>query len=82
MQHSQESINEKVLQIIADVSGRDLSEIGRGTELITDLNLDSLAIYEIVIELEELYDLQISDDHIERLHTVGDAVDYVVSVVR
>lgn len=82
MQHSQESISEKVLQIIADVAGKDLAEIRRETELITDLNLDSLAIYEIVIELEEYYDLQISDEHIERLRTVGDAVDYLVSIVR
>ena len=82
MQHSPESIREKVMLIIADVSGKDLSELRQENELITDLNLDSLAIYEIVIELEEYYDLQISDEHIERLRTIGDAIGYIVSIVR
>jgi len=46
--------------------------------VVKDLNLDSLAMYELVIELEETYNLQISDEEIERIRTIGDMVDYIV----
>jgi len=45
--------------------------------LIADLKLDSLAIYELVVDLEERFGMQISNEDAEGLETVGEAVDYI-----
>lgn len=77
MKAKNESAIEKVKEVIASVAGRDKQELNPGTSLIHDLELDSLALYEIVIELEELYDLRISDEDIERIQTIGEAAAYI-----
>lgn len=70
-------IYDKIVRTIADVVGVEISELHDQTELILDLNLDSLAMYEIVVELEETYDLQISDAEIDRIHTIADVVRHI-----
>jgi acyl carrier protein len=70
-------IYDKVLKTITDISGHSPTELTGRTELIVDLGLDSLAIFEIVIELEETFDLQITDEDVERIKTVDDVVDYI-----
>ncbi len=67
----------KVKQTVAEVAGVEAEQIDSRTELIMDLNLDSLALFEIVIDLEEYYDLQISDEDVDRIKTVGDIVDFI-----
>lgn len=70
-------IYDKVLKTITDISGHSPTELTGRTELILDLALDSLAIFEIVIELEETFDLQITDEDVERIKTIEDVVDYI-----
>ncbi|HAL74319.1 MAG TPA: acyl carrier protein [Clostridiales bacterium] len=70
-------IYDKVLKTITDISGHSPTELNGRTELILDLGLDSLAIFEIVIELEESFDLQITDEDIERIKTIDDIVDHI-----
>ncbi|MDD2533950.1 MAG: acyl carrier protein [Eubacteriales bacterium] len=77
-QDPREAIFDKVISTIADIAGVNISELQGSTELIADLALDSLAMYEIVIELEDVFDLQISDSDIDRIHTVDDAVAYIL----
>lgn len=67
----------KVIQTIEDVTGVEQARLNDETELLMDLNLESLGMFEIVIELEETYDLQISDAEIDRIHTIGDIVDFI-----
>jgi acyl carrier protein len=67
----------RIIQAIAVVTDRAPSELNSQTALVTDLNLDSLAMFEIVIDLEEAFALQISDEDIDRIKTVGDILDYV-----
>lgn len=69
-----EMILHHVCQLIAQVSGNDPGQLGRQTALIGDLNLDSLALYEIVIDLEERFSLQISDEDIDRIRIIDDIV--------
>jgi acyl carrier protein len=64
----------QAIAAIADVSEESLD--GR-TELVRDLNMDSLALYELVIDLEEHYRLQISDEDIDRIKTLDDIVSYI-----
>ena len=64
---------------MATIAGVSLDQITGETELIRDLNLDSLAMYEIVIDLEEAFDLRISDTDLDKIRTVGDAVHLILS---
>lgn len=70
-------IYDKVIRTIAEISGSALTDLKGETELIMDLNLDSLAIFEIVIELEEAFDLRIPDEDIDRIKTINQIVDYI-----
>ncbi len=63
---------------IARLSNLPESEITEGQLLVVDLKLDSLAIYELVVDLEERFGMQISNEDAEGLETVGEAVDYVL----
>ncbi len=75
---TREQVYLKVIQTLAEVAGTTPDELDENTELIKDLNLDSLALYEIVIEFEETYDLQISDNDLEQIQTVADTVDHIL----
>lgn len=72
-----DSIYDQVLKTITDISGHSPTELTGRTELILDLGLDSLAIFEIVIELEETFSLQITDEDVDRIKSIDDVVDYI-----
>ncbi|HET6583491.1 MAG TPA: acyl carrier protein [Nannocystaceae bacterium] len=61
-----------------DVKPEDVSEQKSFTE---DLGADSLAIVELVLALEEQFDVKIPDDEVDKIKTVGDAVAYIKSRV-
>jgi len=70
-------IEEKVFQIVAEQMSVDRSEISRATSFVNDLNADSLDTVELVMELEDEFDLTIPDEEAEKLKTVGEAIDYI-----
>jgi acyl carrier protein len=70
-------IEEKVIQIVSEQLSVDKSEISRNTSFVNDLNADSLDTVELVMELEDEFDLTIPDDQAEKLKTVGEAIDYI-----
>lgn len=74
-------IYDQVTRIVAVVAGRPTADLAGEMELIMDLGLDSLAIFEIVIELEEAYGLKISDADADKIKTIDDAVNYIVQVL-
>ncbi|MBP1757329.1 MAG: acpP [Firmicutes bacterium] len=78
-QDRHETVYDKVVSTIADVAGVSIHELHDSTDLIDDLSLDSLAMYEIVIDLEETFQLQISDSDIDRIRTVDDAVQFILA---
>ncbi|MBN1891415.1 MAG: acyl carrier protein [Clostridiales bacterium] len=53
------------------------TDIKPETEIVHDLGLDSLQVYELVIDLENAFDIRISDDELERVNTVQDVVDLI-----
>ena len=55
----------------------DKSELSRETSFVNDLNADSLDTVELVMELEDEFDLTIPDEDAEKLKTVGEAIDYI-----
>ena len=78
MNEKRDQTEKQVMAAVANIAGMDAKTLSLDTEVVKDLNLDSLAMYELVIELEQAYSLQISDEEIERIRTIGDMVDYIV----
>lgn len=70
-------IEEKVIQIVSEQLSVDKGEISRSTSFVNDLNADSLDTVELVMELEDEFDLTIPDEEAEKLKTVGEAIDYI-----
>jgi acyl carrier protein len=68
---------EKVKDIIVEQLGVDEGEINMEASFIDDLGADSLDIVELIMALEEEFDLEIPDKEAEKITTVGDAVDYI-----
>jgi len=73
------SIEERVKEIIVDQLGVDESEVTPDAKFIDDLGADSLDIVELVMALEEEYDIEISDEEAEKIQTVGDAIEFIKS---
>ena len=73
------SIEERVKEIIVDQLGVDESEVTPEAKFIDDLGADSLDIVELVMALEEEYDIEISDEEAEKIQTVGDAIEFIKS---
>lgn len=76
-EHAVSAIEQKIIATIADISAIDPGILGPETSLVNDLSLDSLSLFEIVIELETFYDLRISDEEIESLKTIGEVVAFI-----
>lgn len=71
------SIFEKVKSIIVEQLGVEVDEINMEASFIDDLGADSLDIVELVMALEEEFDLVIPDEDAEKIRTVGEAVKYI-----
>lgn len=68
---------EKVKKIIVEQLGVEEDDIAMESSFIDDLGADSLDIVELIMALEEEFDLEIPDSEAEKIQTVGDAVDYI-----
>lgn len=68
---------EKIKEIVVDRLGVDEDKVTMEASFIDDLGADSLDIVELIMALEEEFDLQIPDEDAEKISTVGDAVNYV-----
>ncbi len=72
-----EEIEQKVVSIVSEQMGVDRAEISLETSFINDLNADSLDTVELVMELEDEFDLTIPDEEAEKIQTVGAAVSFI-----
>jgi acyl carrier protein len=68
---------EKVKQLISEQLGVDEAEVTPSASFVDDLGADSLDQVELVMALEEAYDLEISDADAEKILTVQDAISYI-----
>ncbi len=71
---------ERVKKIIVDRLGVDESEVTMEASFKDDLGADSLDVVELVMELEDEFDMEISDEEAEKITTVGEAVSYIESL--
>ncbi|MBD1380014.1 acyl carrier protein [Metabacillus arenae] len=68
---------DRVTKIIVDRLGVDAEEVKLESSFKDDLGADSLDVVELVMELEDEFDMEISDEDAENISTVGDAVNYI-----
>ena len=71
------ALDERVSEIIVEQLGVSSEEIIPEASFIDDLGADSLDIVELVMAMEEAFDLEIPDEDAERIQTIGDAMTYV-----
>lgn len=72
-----ERIYDSLISMVIERNEISPTDIKPETEIVHDLGLDSLQVYELVIDLENAFDIRISDDELERVNTVQDVVDLI-----
>jgi len=72
-------IAEKVKEIVSDKLDVDPADIQEDKDFVEDLKADSLAIVEVVLALEEQFEIEIPDEDTEKIKTVADAIEYIKS---
>jgi acyl carrier protein len=73
------SIEDKVKKIIAEKLSVEMEEVVPEASFVDDLGADSLDLVELIMSMEEEFDVEISDEDAEKITTVKDAFDYVAS---
>jgi acyl carrier protein len=74
------TVETKVRKVIAQkIPGIDIEDIIPEASLIEDLGADSLTIVELVMSMEEIFEIEIDEDDAEKLLTVQDAIDFIKS---
>ncbi|MCB0309749.1 MAG: acyl carrier protein [Bdellovibrionales bacterium] len=74
---SSEEISERIKAIIVEQLGVGLEEVTPEASFIEDLGADSLDIVELIMALEEQFDIEIPDEDAEKIQTVKDVISYV-----
>jgi len=71
------SVEDKVKKIISEKLSVDISEVVPEASFVDDLGADSLDLVELIMSMEEEFDLDISDEDAEKILTVKDAIEYI-----
>lgn len=71
------SVQDRVVDIVAEQLGVDKEKVTPETSFVNDLGADSLDTVELVMELEEEFDISIPDDAAEKIQTVGQAIEFI-----
>ena len=71
------SVYERVRGIVAERLGVDEDKVTMDAEFIGDLNADSLDLVEVIMAMEQEFDLEIKDEEAENIRTVADAVNFI-----
>ncbi len=70
-------VEEKVRKIVAEKLSVEAEEVVPEASFVDDLGADSLDLVELIMAMEEAFDIEVPDDEAEKLQTVQDAVNYV-----
>ncbi|MFV1959565.1 MAG: acyl carrier protein [Planctomycetota bacterium] len=70
-------VRDRVIEIVCEQMGQSKDKVTEETSFINDLGADSLDTVELVMELEDEFDLSIPDEEAEKIRTVGDAIRYI-----
>ena len=82
IQEAKEIILEDLTDIVVKEMDINPSDVNMDKSLTEDLDYDSLQIYELVIDLEEAYDIQLPDEQLDAIETVEELVDLIYSLIK
>ena len=71
------AVEDKIKEIIVEQLGVSAEEVVTEASFIDDLGADSLDIVELVMAMEETFDVEISDEDAEKIQTIGSAISYL-----
>ena len=74
-----EELFEKVKEVVAEQLNVEVADINEDSSFVDDLGADSLDLVELVMALEDNFDMKIPDEDVESIKTVGDAITYIES---
>jgi acyl carrier protein len=74
------SIEERVIKIIAEQLSVDAADVVPSASFTDDLGADSLDLVELIMAMEEEFDIKIEDEQAEKIKTVKDVIDFIKSV--
>lgn len=72
---------DKLREIIAEILNVDADEITMDTTFVDDLGADSLDVFQIIMGIEEEFDIEISNEDAEKIVSVGDAVEQIKNAI-
>ena len=70
-------IFEKITEILAEQLSADQESMTMDTKIAEDLGADSLALVDLLMSIEDEFGVEIPDEEVENLHTIGEVVDYI-----
>lgn len=73
----QQAILDKIKDVVADKLDADPADVKEGASFVDDLGADSLDVVELIMGLEDEFDIEISDEEAEGIRTVGDAIRFI-----
>lgn len=70
-------MRDRILQLIAEQFNMDVEDLNDDMSFEDDLNADSIELVELVMSIEDEFDLELDDEKLESLKTIGDVIDYI-----
>lgn len=68
-------MRERILEIIAEQVNRPVEDLDPSLNFIDDLNMDSIELVETIMTVEDEFDIEIDEDRLEKVRTIGDVLD-------
>ena len=70
-------MKQKALEVLSKISGKDVASLEPGLDLVADLGIDSPKALQMLLDLEEVLGIEISDEDAAKMDKVGDVLDYL-----
>jgi len=74
------NVFERIRELVAEKVGVDPEDITMETSFADDLEADSITLFELVMAIEDEFDIEVDDESIEKIETVGDIVKYLEEI--